>query len=85
MPITTRSRIKEFDRVAVSGTITRLAPQPEGRLSMTVDIGHTAPITLDAIWSNRAPEDLAEGDEIRLEGRVERINRSSMRSGTPPR
>lgn len=77
MPVATRSKLKELDRVAVAGTITRLTPQPEGRASMTVDIGHTSPVTLDAMWANQAPEDLAEGDHVQLEGRLERINRSA--------
>lgn len=77
MPVTTRTKLKELDRVAVTGTITRLAAQPEGRFSMTVDVGAASPVTLDAMWSNHAPEELSEGDEVQLEGRIERINRSA--------
>lgn len=76
--MTTRSKLKALDRVALPGRITRLVPQPEGRYAMTVDIGAAAPVTLDAMWSNQAPAELAEGYEVRLEGRIERINHSSM-------
>lgn len=77
MAVTTRSKLKELDRVTVSGTITRLIPQAEGRYSMTVDVGHSAPVTLDAMWSNSQPETLTEGDTVQLEGRIERVNRSA--------
>lgn len=76
MAVITRSKLKELDRVALPGTITRLYPQPDGRIAMTLDIGHTVPVTLDAMWANADPETLTEGDTVRVEGRIERINRS---------
>ena len=77
MRVTTRTKLKELDKVALNGRITRLSPQDDGRYAMTVDIGAAAPVTLDAMWSNQAPEELAEGYAVRLEGHIERITRSA--------
>lgn len=72
-----KGAFRPCDRVLASAEI-ELLSQRDDRVFITARFrGNPTPIVIDSIWSNCAVCDLHVGNEIRLAGKVRRINHGS--------